>query len=169
MQPLRTYDYLCLSRGKLLDRTRSLSPEQYARRFEIGLGSLARTLTHIMICEWFYIQRLEERPVPPYEQWPIQDEIPPPFSVIDEQWASQAQQTRASIAAVRDWSARIEYRSQGGPRPTIITATRADIFTQLVLHEVHHRAQALNMLRHLGATLEDIDFNALMYTRRPAD
>ena len=39
-----------------------------------------------------------------------------------------------------------------------------------VLHEAHHRAQALNMLRRLGVTIEgEIDFNATMYERRFVD
>lgn len=50
----------------------------------------------------------------------------------------------------------------------IVTASAADIFSQMALHEVHHRAQAMNMLRQLGATMEDIDFNALMLRRREA-
>lgn len=48
----------------------------------------------------------------------------------------------------------------------MLEASREDIFTQLVLHEVHHRAQAINMLRHLGATVGDVDFNGFMHQRR---
>jgi uncharacterized damage-inducible protein DinB len=33
---------------------------------------------------------------------------------------------------------------------------------------VHHRAQAMNILRQLGVALEDIDYNALMFQRREA-
>jgi uncharacterized damage-inducible protein DinB len=50
----------------------------------------------------------------------------------------------------------------------VTIAGAADIFTQLVLHEVHHRAQAMNMLRQLGIAAEDIDYNTLMYRRRAA-
>lgn len=182
MDPVRIYDYLTLSRGMVLDRVRPLSPEQYTQQFPIGLGSLARTLTHVMICEWFYIQRLLEKDVPPYAQWPIQDETPPPFAVLDAAWTEQAKATRNAIASVRDWDAVIEYRGlfvgtddqsdQRGAPATIISASASDIVTQLILHEVHHRAQAMNMLRQLGITAEvlgDIDFNALMYRRRTAE
>jgi len=31
---------------------------------------------------------------------------------------------------------------------------------------VHHRAQAMNMLRQLGVTFGDIDYSALMFQRR---
>jgi uncharacterized damage-inducible protein DinB len=52
--------------------------------------------------------------------------------------------------------------------PVIFTATAVDIFTQLVLHEVHHRAQVMNMLTRLGVGVGDIDSNLLMYQRREA-
>jgi uncharacterized damage-inducible protein DinB len=50
-----------------------------------------------------------------------------------------------------------------------VSATKADIFTQLVTHEVHHRAQALNILRQFGVKLEDVGYSAMMYTRRALD
>lgn len=179
INPLRTYDYLTLARRKLFEHVRPLDSEAYlSREFPIGLGTLARALTHIMICEWFYIQRLERRAVPPYAEWPVQDEKPPAFDVLERVWTEQAKATRESLAAVRDWDGVIEYRAMAGgsnddggappPRAIIVTASPADLFTQLALHEVHHRAQAVNMLRQLGVAVEELDFNALMYTRRSA-
>lgn len=167
VDPLRTYDYLTLARERVFEKVRPLGADQYARQFPIGLGSLARTLTHIMICEWMYMQRIQELAVPPYEEWPIQDEKPPAFAVLEAAWSRQAVETRAAIGRVGDWKGDLEYRVMRDDKtPMIVAASRGDIFTQLVLHEVHHRAQAMNMLRHLGATLEDIDYNALMYRRR---
>lgn len=169
MDPLRIYDYLTLARSTVFDWVRPLTAEQYARVFPIGLGTLGRTLTHIMICEWFYVQRIEQREVPPYEQWPIQDESPPPFPVLEQTWIEQAKTTRTALSAVPDWDATIEYRSlsdNADDPPMIISATAADLFTQLALHEVHHRAQAMNILRSHGVAAEDIDFNSLMYNRR---
>lgn len=176
MDPVRLYDYLVLARGKLLDKVRPLSEEQYTCQFPIGLGTLGRTLTHCMISEWFYIQRMQQRDIPAYSQWPIRDDDPPPFAVIDAAWAEQAAQTKSALAEVSDWRATIEYPSISDgdddsqeSRPVIVTASPGDIFTQLAMHEVHHRAQAMNMLRQLGITVGDIDFNALMYHRREAD
>jgi uncharacterized damage-inducible protein DinB len=169
MEPLRTYDYLTRARARIFDWVRPLDADQYARVFPIGLGSLARTLTHIMICEWLYVQRMLGRPVPPYKEWPIRDEEPPPFAALETTWTAQAAQTLASLAAVRDWTTDLEYRvTADDGAQKIISASPSDIFTQLVLHEVHHRAQTMNMLRHLGIAAEDIDFNTLMYKRPPA-
>ena len=169
MQHLRIYDYLALARGKLFNQVRPLTAEQCMQQFPVGLGSLGRILTHIMICEWFYVQRIEQRAVPPYSEWPIQDEQPPAFAVIEKTWTEQSQQTRASLEKVRDWAEVIEYRGMnddGSPSSTIISATKDDLFTQMVLHEVHHRAQVMNILRQLSVKAEDVDFNTLMYSRR---
>jgi len=171
MDPLRIYDFLALSRARLFDRVRPLSEEQYTRRFDLGMGTLARTLTHVMISEWYYIERLERRDTPPYNQWPIRDENPPPFPTLEAAWTNIAAATHESIRNVRDWDAARTYRvTDDDGRRIDVTATGADIVTQLALHEIHHRSQALIMLRLLGSPVEgDIDFNALMYTRRPVD
>jgi uncharacterized damage-inducible protein DinB len=44
--------------------------------------------------------------------------------------------------------------------------TPADVATQLCFHEVHHRAQAMAMLRQLGVEAQNLDYNAFMYGRR---
>ena len=169
MDPLRIYDYLTIARQQVLDRVRPLSAEQYARQFPIGPGTLGRTLTHIMISEWYYIQRMQGREGPPYEQWPIRDENPPPLAQLEAAWLEQAAATRAALSAVADWNATLRYRvTDDDGVEIIVTTSPADLVTQLALHEVHHRAQALNMLRQLGVTFdEDIDYNALMYDRQP--
>ncbi len=166
MEPLQTYDYLTLARQRVFDWTRPLDEEQYAREFTVGLGTLGRTLTHIMISEWYYVQRIGERDVPPYEKWPIQQEDPPPFAALEATWTEQAGRTRAALGAVNEWSVDLEYHvTSDDDRPEIVTASAADLFTQLVLHEVHHRAQAMNMLRHLGVAVEDLDFNTFFQRR----
>jgi uncharacterized damage-inducible protein DinB len=167
MEPLKIYDYLVLARERVFGWVRPLTAEQCTQEFPIGLGSLARILTHVMICEYAYVLRIEEKPVPPYEQFPFQDETPPPFAALELEWKEQAQRTRAVLSTVRDWNKSIEYRSMWGDPPQIVAASLADLFTQLAFHEVHHRAQAMNILRQLGVKLEDIDYNALMTRRRP--
>ena len=167
MDALRTYEYLELSRRRVLDAVRGLSEEQYRREFAIGLGSMARTLTHMLGAEWYYIQRMEGREVPPYETWAVRDEAPLGFDELEERWRRQGEETRGAFGRVRDWSAPIEYQvTDDEGREMIVTASAADLFTQLALHEVHHRAQVLNMLRQMGVVLGDIDFNAMMYPRR---
>jgi uncharacterized damage-inducible protein DinB len=168
MEPLKIYDYLVLARERVFSWVRPLTAEQYTQQFPIGLGSLARILTHIMICEYAYVLRIEEREVPPYEQFLFQDETPPAFATLEPAWNEQASRAKAVLTTVRDWNKTIEYRSMWGNPPQIVTASLADLFTQLAFHEVHHRAQAMNILRQLGVQLADIDYNALMPKRRKA-
>jgi uncharacterized damage-inducible protein DinB len=170
MHPLHTYDYLMLARQRVFDWVRPVSLEDYARKLPTWNKTLGQTLTHILASEWYYIQRLEGHEVPPYDTWRIREEEPLPFPALESAWAEQARATRDALAAVRDWNAALEYRVTGddGVR-SIVTASPADIFTQLVLHEVHHRSQAMNMLQRFGAVIDDIDFNSMMYRRRPVD
>jgi uncharacterized damage-inducible protein DinB len=170
------YDYLVTARAKVLDAVRTLhasDAESYNRRFPIGLGHLAGTLTHIMTSEWYYVQRMLDREVPPYEEWPIRSEQTPTLAALEQHWIGQSAATRAAILTLNNsggWNTPLEYgyTADDGVR-MISTATPADQFTQLFQHEIHHRAQAINMLRHMGVTIGDVDFNALMFTRRKAE
>jgi len=170
MNPLKTYDYLALARQRVFDWVRPLSPEQYLREFPIGYGTIGRTLTHIYVCEFAYVERIRGRSLPPYQEWPIQDEIPPPFATLEAAWQKQAQTTRETLAAVKDWNQQIEYRVTPDlanvARPVIVTTTPGDIAMQMVVHEVHHRAQAMTMLRQLGIAAQDLDYNTFMNKRR---
>lgn len=168
MDPLRTYDYLTRARQRIFDWVRPLSAEQYGREFPFAHGTLGRTLTHILMSEWYYVQRIEGRAIPPYEEWRFRQESPPPFATLEAAWSEEAGRTRAALCAVRDWTTDIEYRVDGEAGPLIVTTSRTDIFVQLALHEVHHRAQAMAMLRQLDVAVEDLDFNTMMYRRRAA-
>lgn len=167
MEPLRTYDYLTLARQRVFDWILALPSTDYMREVLPGQRPIAQIMTHIMISEGYYVLRMQGLPVRPYEEWPIKDESPPPFSELEASWAEQADRTRQALSAVREWGVELEYQvTEEDGRPAIITASRADIFTQLFQHEVHHRAQAMILLRSLGVSVGDIDFNTLMYKRR---
>jgi uncharacterized damage-inducible protein DinB len=179
MNPLKTYDYLVVARGRIFNWVRPLTAEAYTREFPIGPGSIARTLAHMYSCEWYYVLRMQGLPVLPYADWPIREDDPPPFTTLEAEWTRQAAVTRAAVLRLWDqtnaasvWTRELEYTLSPEPGETgngwIVTTAPADIFTQLTLHEVHHRAQVMNMLRQLGTTLDDIDYNAINYRRRPA-
>jgi uncharacterized damage-inducible protein DinB len=170
MEPTRIYDYLLKSRGLLFNAVRTLAAEQYLRPFPFGLKTIGATLTHVMISEWYYVERMAGRPVPPYEEWTIKEETPPPFDRLEAIWREQGLRVRGGVAAERDWARRITWLSfpDDRGRRFHITASAGDFFTQLVLHEVHHRSQVMVMLRELGHPLEDVDFNAMMFERIPA-
>ncbi len=169
MDHKKIYDYLTLARQRIFNQARSLTPEQYTREYPIGPGTLAKVLTHTYIAEYYYIERLELRDLLSYDQWPIRDDNPPSFATLEAVWTRQAETTRAALACERNWAAPITYRvTTDEGREEIITALPTDIVTQLILHETHHRAQAINILRHLGFAAEELDYNTMMYDRREA-
>lgn len=171
MDPERIYDYLLRARGRVLDAARALTPKEYAREFPIGLKTIASTLTHVMISEWYYVERLAGREVKPYDEWPIRYEDPPAFEVLDRTWAAQGSRVRAFIADERDWGRRVGwlgFPNEQGQR-FHVSASAGGLFTQLALHEVHHRAQAMAMLRGLGRVVEDLDFGMMTFERTPAE
>ena len=174
MDPATTYTYLVRSRERVFDSVRPLAEEPYRRELPIGVKSIALTLAHIMISEWYYLQRLRNIPVPAYALWPIKYESPPAFGTIESVWRAQAVDVQAYIASEHDWARPIAWESfpdEQGQRSHLQT-TASGQMTQLVLHEVHHRAQLMAMIRLLGEgvpPLEDLDFNAMMFERRPLD
>lgn len=170
MHPTRTYDYLLKARSMLFDWVRPLTPEQYAGEHPIALVSLARTLHHTMAAEWLYMQRVIGRTEPlgplPREHDPEPAE-PFPFPELEAAWTAQAERTRGDLAALleagADWHTPLTIHTILKRGPVTYHASRADQFTQLAFHEVHHRAQALHMLRRLGVQTGELDFNTLMF------
>ena len=168
MNPERIYGYLATSRAIVLDQVGALEGDGYERVFDIGPGSLARTLSHVLGSEWYYVRRIAGDEVPLYETWPIREEQPAPFDELREAWTSQERDTRVVIEGVSDWTGPIVYDAEGDESDFIrVKTSTGDLFTQLVLHEVHHRAQALNMLRRLGADAVEIDYHWLLSERSP--
>lgn len=184
MDPLRIYDYLLKSRDRVFDAVRPLTPQQFRREFPIGVNSVGSTLAHLMVSEWYYIERFEERLVPPYEEWPIRYEDPPAFEFVEPSWRKQGEHIRALIAAQRKeaggrgWDRRITWLgfpddTRGGKR-FHITVTAGDLLAQLALHEAHHRAQLMAMLREMRdegvpiPPLQDLDYGMMMYERKEA-
>lgn len=169
MDPLKIYDYLLECRRRLFAAARPLPADQHARQHSIGLKTIASTLTHLMTSEWYYIERLQNRTVPPYDQWPIHYENPPPLEIVERAWREQGERVRGIVAAERDWGRPISWLGfpddTRGNRRFQICCTAGDLFAQLALHEMHHRAQAMAMLRESGSPVQDIDYNALMFAR----
>ena len=158
---VRIYDIHTQARQKLFEWIRPLSQDDYTREFPFAHRTLRATMLEIAMTEWWLAARMREEPMPRPFSWndlPIHERAPPALGGWERAWAAQVPQTRATLAGLTDLEKVVETRMYGRQRMRVLTATRRDIATQLLLHEVHHRAQAMTMLRHLGVEAQDLDY-----------
>lgn len=146
---------------RILRTAGGLSDDKLDTSFEMGLGTLRRTLIHILAGEAVWIERWQGRAETP---WPNQDE---PLSVaeITHRLRGTHQPRDAFLASLStpDLGRSVTYRDSLGER---FAARLEDMILQLCIHSAHHRAQAVNMLRRLGADAPDLDY--MYWVRRPA-
>jgi uncharacterized damage-inducible protein DinB len=166
MDFVRVYDVHTKARQRLFDWVRPLSQEQYTRPFPFGHRTLRGTLVEIARAELFLAMRMREEVLPAWEDWPIAEKRLPTFPDLETVCAAQAIRTRATLADTKGWDRAVTTHVVRGDKVFILTATKADIAMQLLLHEVHHRAQAMAMLRQLGVEAQDLDYIGFVQTRQ---
>jgi len=136
-----------------------LTTEALDRPISMGVGSLRRTLLHIYNGEHVWLQRWKEQ----MPAWPSEtDAVSLPQ--LSERFEVHYRD-RDGWLATPD-AARLEriqqYRdSRGG----LYRATLGDMIFQGLHHSIHHRAQAVNMLRQVGGEVPEVDF--MVWARRP--
>jgi len=158
---VKVYDIHTQARGKLFDAIRPLSQEQYTREFPFAHKTLRATMLEIAMTElWLGMRMREERMPEPFDwgSMPINETSHSTFAQLEPAWADLARRTRATLERTRDWDRVVQTVMRGRKRTRTLTAAKGDIATQILLHEVHHRAQAMVMLRHLGSPVEDVDY-----------
>jgi len=149
----------------LLERARELSPDDFHRVFPIGPGTLHDTLTHIIGAILRWADRIDGRPVKPSIERADGSRVGPMvrrtpdelLALLDQACADFAQvvdraKATGVLPEVRDWTL-------GGDTYRFNVAAAIIHVTN---HGMHHRAQCMNMLRHLGkpvnADLSEIDW-----------
>ena len=164
--PHELYDYLAKARGRLFDWIRPLSLEQYAREFPYGFKTIHATLAHTGSAEWAYARRLRGQPVA-FGDSPLAAENVRSFAELEAAWKPMADDTRAILAGITNWSDPVEYRMAPANAPASrIRTTRGGVASQLLFHEIHHRSQVMSMLRQLGVAAQNLDYSALIFDRQ---
>ena len=167
MQPHEQYDYLVIARAKLFEWIRQLNSEQYTREFPYGMKTMHATLTHTASAEWSYGERLQGKS-PTAADSPLSASKVTGFAELETKWNAMAPETRGALAGVKNWADPVEYRLVlPNQPPARIRTTKGGIASQLLFHEVHHRAQVMSMLRQHGIAAQNLDFSALTFQRTP--
>ncbi len=128
----------------LLNTAKSLTYEQFHKRFEIGPGSVHDTLSHVLgaMSRWTRALSQQEMLSTPRFEAPQRtpDELLP--------LAQSLNHDLAAIAHAHPLDQTVTATRNG----LTVTFVRSVILTHLTTHGVHHRAQCANMLRQLGVT-----------------
>ena len=172
MDFVRIYDVHSQAREKLFNWIRPLSQEQYTQSFPFGLHTLQTTMVELAGTELWLARRIREEPFPEpfsWDEWPIREQTCPSSADLEQAWRAQMPQTRATLAAITDPRRIVETRLVGRKRMMFYSAAQGDLATQLLLHEVHHRAQAMAMLRQFGIEAQDVDYIDFVQTVRRED
>jgi uncharacterized damage-inducible protein DinB len=119
-----------------------LSPEQFARQFEMGRGSLQATLTHMIAAINAWSDTLARGPSRPRVDgngiaYSTEQLLVMFDSAVDE-FATLAQNHPVAEIVTREREGKQYHFSRGV------------VITHVATHGMHHRAQCLNMLRQLG-------------------
>lgn len=163
---VQQFDYLCTARKKLLDWVRSQPAEVYARPFPFGMGSIRATLVHTAAAQWSYTQRLSGKD-PAAADNPFTKEKQPDFAPFAAAWDTLNPETRRALAGLTDTGRTLEW-VRATPAPAVrMRTTAGGVASQLLFHEVHHRAQVMAMLRQVGVAAENLDYSVLMFERSP--
>jgi uncharacterized damage-inducible protein DinB len=127
---------------QILEACTPLRDEQFHQRFEIGPGSLHAATTHILGAMQIWTQILAGQEPGPRLEEDGRKRTPAELMALLESYtrnlAEQAHRRplEETVSRVRDGKT--------------YHFTRGSVLMQVLTHGMHHRAQCLNMLRHLG-------------------
>lgn len=148
-------------RDRLMRLAVELSDAQLDRPFEMGAGTLRQTLWHMFKWEWMWLRRWQG-------QSPKSDECPRDFPTMQdlrEQWRQTAEQRDCFLGQLRDNQIHQSVIFTND-QDKAYTFRLADMIVHVCNHGTHHRAQALNMLRHLAIKPPPMDFLDMIYERQ---
>ncbi len=145
------------ARDKVMELASPMSDEQLDRPFEMGPGSLRRTVQHMWACEQHWLNRWRGMAG-------LGTEPNLAMDVLWDRFRKTAVERDALFDSVGEpgFSNKISFTADSGETHTF---PLGDMVLHVSNHGVHHRAQALNMLRRLGVKVPGIDFLHLRVER----
>jgi uncharacterized damage-inducible protein DinB len=120
-----------------------LTDDNLHRTFEMGLGTLHATIVHMIGAVQGWSDALALRPQRP---WIDEKTRRTPVQLLAEYDDAAAEFTAVLRAGPMDQELKRERLG------VVYIYTRATVITHVLTHAMHHRAQCLNMLRHVGVT-----------------
>lgn len=155
------YAYTDWARERISDAAASLTDDALDRPFEMGIGTLRKTLVHMRDAEQWWLDswsRNEGRGFPPADAGL-------PIAELRRSYDETARARNKVLEAMSDGDLTRIVRAV--PRPGVVREFPIGVtMLQLCHHGTHHRAQALNMLRHVGGKVPGLDYARMLSERR---
>jgi len=153
LHAIRNYeDYSDWATRKLLDIAAKLSDAQLDRPFEMGMGTLRKTFSHLCDAEGWWQANWTTGPAGAFPAADDRISIADVAKRLDDAWA--ARDRFVSTLSDSDLTRPVTVKPR--PEMTIQFALGVSL-VQLCGHATHHRAQILNMLRHVGVQPPGLD------------
>jgi uncharacterized damage-inducible protein DinB len=147
-------DYDVWATRQLLGVCRGLTPGQFEQPLPIGLGSLERTLTHLVSATFFFADRLARRPARPRLERDGQPHGAADLSERFEHAAEELAQAVAMALANHALTDMLQWTDTDVAEPRADdTVGYAVALAQIIDHGIHHRTQTVDMLALLGARM----------------
>ncbi|HKJ26645.1 MAG TPA: DinB family protein [Anaerolineales bacterium] len=151
-------DYNYWANGLIMKYAEKLSEEDYTEKVAYSRGSLRDVLSHVMFAEWTWLDRMQEVSMPTEDlRRAFNPERYPNIQGMYEDWFDLELRMREFMAELPEamYSQEFTYKRSDG---TEFTDTYADIFTQLVLHGMQHRAECALILSEKGYSPGNLDY-----------
>lgn len=143
---------------RLLDASLPLTDAQLDAAYDIGPGTLRKTLVHIIAGEEAWLSRWKGVVETRWRSF----ETPP--SIEELKFLAETVWVERDIFFLKLDEAKLPtvqpYRDSSG---ALFEATLRDQIWQGIVHSTHHRAQAVHLLKRAGGPFVEVDF---MYWRR---
>lgn len=141
------------ARARVHAAAESFADAQLDQPFEMGVGTLRKTLAHIRDAEKWWLDNWTQGPG---QLFPAADERSA-VATLGAQFDETAAKRNAFLAKLSD--ADLNRVVKGTPRPNVVREFPLGVtLLQLCNHSTHHRAQALNMIRRLGGRPPTCDY-----------
>lgn len=146
----RMFKYHDWANAKVLGFVSGLGDDDLDREFDMGLGSIRKTFLHLFDAENWWLKTWTTGPNP----FPRSDAATS-ISDLSDNWQGVAKERDDFVATIDESSAqRVIEILAGGPATRFRVGESA---VHLATHGVHHRAQLINMCRHVNAPWTNID------------
>lgn len=154
--------YSAVMNQRIFTRAQDLNATKLDQSFPMGLGNLRATLEHIQVGETVWFARWQRKVETPWTASEPDIEVATLLNRLEQtardrmDWVLELENS--------DFNATLRYRdSKGG----LFETTLRDMIRQGLFHSVHHRAQAVNMLRQV--TGEGLEMDYMVFCRRPVE